>query len=587
MRNAALFLATLGLFAAAGRAFADGGDPEVTATLDPIEIRLGQGADLSVTISARQRPDPVSLPGVDGLDFENTGQSSSYRVVNGVVSGSTTFHLRVTAQRAGTFTIPAIKASAGGRSGRSEPIDLKVVARAAPRAPSATPRPRADEDTARDPAFLVVTPAKKELYVGERISVEIRACFRTGQQASIRSLPQLTGDAFTLETTDEEPVRTELMIDGEPYVALSWEGALSAVKEGDHPFEASLDATLVLPFDRAHPRRPRIGVDPFGDAFFDGALGAIFERGREEQVTLRGEPFTFHVKPLPGEGRPDGFAGAVGRFRLRASASPTAVAAGEPITLTSKVEGSGNFARVTAPSFPATPGWRAYPATGTFEPADSSGASGLKTFEQAVAPGGGDVKEIPPLSFSYFDPERAGYVTLRTEPIPVEVSGAAVPAARAPPVSAAAPETPSLSESGVRSLRPAWESDWVRYGGIGLLVAAAASFVAMREKARGPRPTSLRAMRAEALRAIAQSDAPVFFAGCRRAVQERLAPPWGCASDSITLAELRRRGADAELQSFFETADAVAYSGRSVSQEEMEHWQRRVFAAIVNMEKIR
>lgn len=585
MRNAAFLLATLGLFAAAGRAFADGGDPEVTATLDPVEIRLGQDADLSVTISARQRPDPVSLPGVDGLDFENTGQSSSYRVVNGVVSGSTTFHLRVTAQRTGTFTIPAIEVSAGGRSGRSEPIDLKVVARAAPRTPSASARVEAG--TAGDPAFLVVTPAKKALYVGERIPVEIRACFRAGQQASIRSLPQLTGSAFTLETTDEEPVRTELMIEGEPYVALSWEGALSAVKEGDHPFEASLDATLVLPFDRAHPRRPRVGVDPFDDAFFDGALGAIFERGREEEVTLRGEPFTFHVKPLPDEGRPDGFAGAVGRFRLRASASPTAVAAGEPITLTATVEGSGNFARVTAPSFPATPGWRTYPAKGAFEPADSSGAAGRKMFEQAVAPGGGDVKEIPPLSFSYFDPERAEYVTLRTEPIPVEVSGAAVPAAREPAVSAAAPEAPSLSKSGVHSLRPAWESDWVRYGGIGLLAAAAAAFVATRARARGPRPTSLRAMRAEALRAIAQSDARAFFAGCRRAVQQRLAPRWGCASGSITLAELRRRGADAELQSFFETADAVAYSGRSVSQEEMEQWQRRVLAAMVNMEKLR
>ncbi|MFI5401662.1 MAG: BatD family protein [Planctomycetota bacterium] len=583
MRIATRFLATLGLFA--GRAFADRGDPEVTAMLDPVEIRLGQDADLSVTISARQRPDPVSLPGVDGLDFENTGQSSSYRVVNGVVSGSTTFHVRVTAQRTGTFTIPAIEVTAGGRSGRSEPLDLKVVARAARRTPPASARVEAG--TAGDPAFLVVTPAKKDLYVGERIPVEIRACFRAGQQASIRSLPQLKGSAFTLETPDKEPVRAELMIEGEPYVALSWEGALSAVKEGDHPFEASLDATLVLPFDRAHPRRPRVSADPFADSFFDSAFDSIFERGREEEVTLRGEPLTFHVKPLPAEGRPEGFAGGVGSFRLGASASPTAVAAGEPITLTATVEGSGNFARVTAPSFPATPGWKAYPAKGTFEPADSSGAAGRKTFAQAVTPGGGDVKEIPPLSFSYFDPERAEYVTLRTEPIPVEVSGAAVPAVREPAVSAAAPEAPALSQSGVRSLRPAWESGWFRYGGIGLLATAVAAFVAMRARARGPRPTSLRALRAEAMRAIAESDARAFFAAFRGALQERLAPCWGCAPGSITLAELRRRGAEAEMQAFFETADAVAYSGLAASQEEMEHWQRRLLAAIENMEKRR
>ncbi len=154
-------------------------------------------------------------------------------------------------------------------------------------------------------------------------------------------------------------------------------------------------------------------------------------------------------------------------------------------------------------------------------------------------------------------------------------------------VALAAPEAPSLSRSGVQSLRPAWESGWFRYGGIALLAVLAATFVAMRVRARGPRPTSLRALRAAVERAIAQSDAPAFFAACRAAAQERLAPRWGCAPGSITLAEMRQRGAPAELQAFFETADAVAYSGRAVSQEEMEHWQRRLVAALESMKVTR
>lgn len=586
MRTAGVLFAFVVTLAAAGQAQA-AADPDVQAVLDPGEIRLGETADLAVTVSAREA-DEISVPDVDGLDFESAGQSSSLRVVNGVVSASTTYRLRVSPRRAGAFTIPSIEVSVGGRTGRTAPVTLTVVAGSAPRAQTAPSRSGAGTSTAGDPAFLSVTPAKRELYVGERIPVEIRACFRAGQRASIQSLPRLEGAAFTLETPDKEPVRSEVTIEGQAYVALTWEGALSAVKEGDYPFEASLDATLVVPVDRAHPRRPSLGSDPFADDFFDSAFDSFFA-AREQEATLRCEPQTLHVKPLPVAGRPATFSGAVGRFRLLASASPTSVAAGEPITLTTTVEGEGNFARVTAPSFPAVPGWKSYPAKGSFAPSDSSGSSGRKTFEQPVAPLGGDVKEIPPVEFSCFDPEHAAYVTLKSDPIPVTVTGAAVPVAREPEA-APAPGAPSLQRStgtGTHSLRPAWENGWFKTSAFALLGALVAALVVGRRRQRGPRPAPLRRVRAETDRAIAQSDARAFFAAGRAAVQERLAPLWGSLPASITLAELRQRGSSADVRAFFEAADAVAYSGRAVSQEEMRQWQARVLGEIARMEGVR
>jgi hypothetical protein len=90
-------------------------------------------------------------------------------------------------------------------------------------------------------------------------------------------------------------------------------------------------------------------------------------------------------------------------------------------------------------------------------------------------------------------------------------------------------------------------------------------------------------LRAETDRAIAESDEVAFFAAGRAAIQARLARRWGCAPRSITLAEMRQRGADAELQAFFEVADAVAYSGRLLSQEEMRRWQERLLAAFARI----
>lgn len=140
---------------------------------------------------------------------------------------------------------------------------------------------------------------------------------------------------------------------------------------------------------------------------------------------------------------------------------------------------------------------------------------------------------------------------------------------------------------GTRSLGPAWQGSWFHYGGLGLVAALVAALLVIRRLERGPRPPSLRVLRAETDRAIAQSDDAAFFAACRAAVQARLSGRWGCAPGSITLAEMRERRVGATLQAFFDVADAVAYSGRQVFQEEMRRWQELVLAEIVRMDNER
>ena len=99
--------------------------------------------------------------------------------------------------------------------------------------------------------------------MGELVPVEIRAYFRQGMQATLRSLPMLKGSAFAFQDPDKKPQQTEEVIDGVGYTVLTWYGAISAVKEGEHRVDAELNATLLV------PQRSLRHRSPFGGGLFD------------------------------------------------------------------------------------------------------------------------------------------------------------------------------------------------------------------------------------------------------------------------------------------------------------------------------
>ena len=102
------------------------------------------------------------------------------------------------------------------------------------------------------------------------------------------------------------------------------------------------------------------------------------------------------------------------------------------------ISGRGNFDRVNAPVLEDERGWHKYPPSSKFKQDDEVGLSGTKTFEMVLSPN--EKKQgLPLLAFSYFDPVKEQYVTLHSEPIPINVEGGAAVASSAggaPPVSA-------------------------------------------------------------------------------------------------------------------------------------------------------
>jgi hypothetical protein len=94
---------------------------------------------------------------------------------------------------------------------------------------------------------------------------------------------------------------------------------------------------------------------------------------------------------------------------------------------------------------PPQPEWRdftVYPPSSKIESADPLGLTGVKRFEQVVIPQNHEIKMLPPLVFSYFDPNLKSYRLLSNAPIPLVVRPSAAVALPAGLTNRAAGEPP-------------------------------------------------------------------------------------------------------------------------------------------------
>ena len=599
----------------AGHAQGRGPAGNISATLEPQQIALGDSAVLAIHVSGEQTGRPV-ISHVDGLHFFPRGQNSQFQSINGKASSIVSYIYQVQAERPGDYFIPPVKVNVDGQTKKTEGVNLSVLKAAGVRAGTVPLPPpgmvrqarttglRANEGN--QVAFLRVTPSKHRSYVGELVPVEIKAYFRQGLQATLNSFPVLSNNAFACQSLNQKPRKTEEVIDGDIYTVLTWFTAMSAVKEGKHPVSGELDATLLIP-ESSSRTHSSFGRSIFDDDFFN----SFFSRTTEKAVKLTSPGQKMRVLPLPVSGRPKDFGGAVGRFRLSSAASPKSSMVGDPITIKISVKGTGNFDRVSSPVLSSLEGWKTYTPVASFKPSDSAGYKGKKQFEQAIIPLDASIKKIPALKFSYFDIGTKKYVTLRTSPIAVNITPSSYRAkasslsnhsAQSESISGSVEKTGGLAPIHVdlgpvmTSLRPILNKPWfIGAQGISLGVLFVGLFLGRRNRRLSNDPTALKKKEVkqkvsrwvkEMDRAEAGHDVPIFFNACRSAAQERLGEIWSLPPETITLADVKERLPEsAGIKHVFETADAAAYSGRSFSQDELRQCRDLVIEELKNMEK--
>lgn len=561
------------------------------------------GAPVQLQYQFINTGEPKDMPRslmVDGLEIRLTGTSRRVEMVNFQTSSTMVYAYTVIPNRPGNFTIPGFAVQVNGQQVRTDAVDLRVTGPggSAPPQGQGVPQMLPPPPSARAPApgrtpprsaqgeavpyYGEIVMGAKTAYVGEVVPVELRFYFRTDGQFDNLQRPAFAGDGFTAAPLSE-PEQSEQFIDDVPYNVVTFRSAITPVKTGQIEIpSASMEGRMVV---AGGPT----GMDPFFDQFFQNFPMPGF--GRAENIQAKTNARQLEVLPLPKEGRPESFGGAIGQFTMRASASPQTAKAGEPVTLKLAVEGRGNFDAIAPPVLTGSDGWRTYAPKEVFNAADAIGYGGTKTFEVSMV-ARTDQTATPGAEFSYFDPIKKQYFTLKTDPVSVTAAGGGEPAADRtagakrqddgkPAGQAVAPAQPANDIASIATklsshapgFAPLVHRGWFRFLNIALLIvmlAAIPLLVWLRRRAlRSAQTAELEAALRQANAALQKAaDRSAFYTAAADFVVARLALADRKPAALIDPEEaLARRVDDAverrELQSVLARRDELKYGGGS------------------------
>ncbi|HEY2388021.1 MAG TPA: BatD family protein [Candidatus Binatia bacterium] len=593
-RAAAGLAAGVLLLVAAGAARA--ADVSVHAGLDRNQISVGDAADLSVTADGVQDAQAPSIGNVDGLSIRYVGPSSQMSITNGRVAASITHHFSVAGLKPGGYTIAPIAIEYEGKRYEAGAVSLRVVAGAAGAAAAGD---------SGEALTLTLTTTRTRAYLHERLPAVLTLTVGAVQVADVH-YPTVGGDGFAVDPLHEPTQRRQQTTHGSVQI-VDFATTITPLRAG---------ALTVGPatMELSVPARQQRG-DPFFRQFF----------GVERRpVTLNSVPLQLDVLPLPDTGKPADFSGAVGHFTMQVEAGPRQLAAGDPVTVTAKISGDGSLDGIHPPAFAESDALKVYPPRAVPQPGSSPGAAPppappAAIFEQVVIPEHPGSVTLPPLRFSYFDPEAGAYRTIAGPAIALTVQAAAhaaepvvgatvAPAALAKPAETlghdivfikdapgelrpigrhlyrsplfwAAQLVPLTTWIGValwdrRRRRRHADPRWVRFSGAG---------------------RSVRRAIANAETALRAGDHPGFYDRLARAMSEYLSakldlPPGTMTADAVA-AHARARGVPAEvadgLRELFATCEHVRFAPGSDSAGDVRDTLARAESLVRALERER
>jgi hypothetical protein len=133
----------------------------------------------------------------------------------------------------------------------------------------------------------------------------------------------------------------------------------------------------------------------------------------ENPMEIRVPTATIEALPLPADGRPKDFSGAVGALTFSMKPTPTDVAVGDLIRTKITIRGKGYYDSLRPPAFTRPADFKVYDLRLL------PGGPDERSFEQILIPLSTNATTIPALSFGYFDPNAGAYKTVTQGPFSV------------------------------------------------------------------------------------------------------------------------------------------------------------------------
>lgn len=607
-------LAAIGTFPGAISPAHAEGSVNFSATVDKQEIPQDESISLKLTVEIEGASLSVGepefrSPGLEELNsYQNQFFQSYYENGKFGARNTRTVTKVLRASRPGNYTISGIQIRVNGQAYTAPNITVKVTP---PGQGTPTPRNYGGGMGLRGTGkrysgvnfLLRAETSKAKPYKGEQIIVSYYLYKKVNLfNPVVKSYPTLNGflrEELEMPIVSGMSQGQQVVMDGVPYVrTLLLRYAAYPLKEG----KLTIDS---LQMNANYYVNERGGEDD------EDMFNQFFRQLTPKVAHMRSEPVTVEVQPLP-PGKPASFTGGVGNFDVVSAVDKYDTKVNEPVTLTVKVEGKGNVSAIEAPN----PRWpdsiQLYESKGQAK--TGSGGVGQKVFEFLLIPSQEGKIALPPLEFSFFDPERQEYVTKSTQAIEIN-AGPAAPGSQPVGVASKRPSAPGAGKvadtqwKDIRYLKPPGSETSGFYGlpfwrwTYWLATAAFLAFFAwvgwdLLQKNRGFIPAlarttkragasdgswkALQDLAVSARGGMAWKDVTRAYESLSNALLDRIEAKYPVGARSLARSDLRRLLVDENrmnealwrrISTLLETAEAIQYAGSMPGMEKQAREQ--------------
>lgn len=386
----------------------------------PTHVATGENFRVSYTIANVSVDEfrSSSIPsGLEVIAGPYTSQQSSYQIVNGHTSRSSsiTYTYTLYAEKAGSYTIGAAHAKAGGKTIASRPFRIQVSGVTRNNGSSApnmhddavSPSHSSGGRISSKDLFVKVTANKKHVHEQEPILLTYKVYTLVDLTSLDGKMPDLKGfHTQEIPLPQQKSFHIE-KLNGRNYRCVTWSQYVMYPQMTGKMTIPSLTFKGVVVMQNRN-------VDPF-EAFFNGGSGYI-----EVKRNIVAPAIDIQVDPLPQ--KPTDFSGGVGRFSISSQLLNNTVKAGAPVTLRVVVGGNGNLKLIKQPVVTFPKDFDKYdPKVTDKTKLTTNGLEGNMVYDFLVVPRNQGNYTIPAVSLTYYDTSSNMYKTVKTAPLTIKV----------------------------------------------------------------------------------------------------------------------------------------------------------------------
>ncbi len=364
--------------------------------------KLGVNERLRVDFEMNKDGDNFTPPSFSGFTVVGgPNQSISNSWINGKRSYSKTFSYFLEPTRRGRITIKQATIEIDGQTYKTLPVQVEITA--------AVDKPKDGNNSdfvASENLHLVAEVSKGNPYLNEAITVVYKLYVSPRISVSNwRELDSPTYSDFWSQAIDMKQLKIENgEYKGEPYrFVVLRKTVLYPQKTGKLNIEP---LTLTVSVDVPTKRR-----DIFGGRLYSTVNKTVAAGNR-----------TINVKPLPQQGRPDDFSGAVGSFDFKVTTNKRELDATESLEAKVSVTGNGNLKLFDLPKLSVPNGLEQYePEHNERVRTNLTGMAGNIGDTYTLVPQYKGKYPLPSISFSYFDLKTESYKRITSDEIIINV----------------------------------------------------------------------------------------------------------------------------------------------------------------------